>query len=225
MTSARQPALGPSLSALADIARALANEHRLALLALLQHEECSVEQLAERSGLSIANTSQHLQQLKRADMVHTRREGKYIFYRVSQGPVLAILDSLQQFLDFTHVQIQELITDSQQQRVPLDGVSLDQLLDYLQQDSVVLLDVRPEDEYQAGHIPGALHIPIDTLETRLHELPTDKTVVAYCRGPYCVLSADAVNILTAHGLMATRLCAGYPAWHTAGLRTAHHPSC
>ncbi|MGG4775982.1 ArsR/SmtB family transcription factor [Paenalcaligenes sp. Me52] len=224
MTITSQPTTQSSLGALADIARTLANEHRLALLALLHNEEWSVEQLAERSGLSIANTSQHLQNLKRADMVQTRRDGKYIYYRSSAGPVQAILSSLQQYLAFQHEQIQELLTDNQHQRERLDGLSVDELLVQIKADSVVLLDVRPDDEYRTGHIPDALHIPVPALQGRLHELPTNKTIVAYCRGPYCVLSSEAVQILHSNGLLATRLPAGYDAWQAAGLATAQTPT-
>lgn len=224
MTIVCQPLVNPSIGALADIARTLANEHRLALLVLLQHEEYSVEQLAECSGLSIANTSQHLQSLKRADMVQARRDGKYIYYRASAGPVHAILSSLQQYLAFQHGQIHALLTDHQHQRERLDGLSIEELLAHIHNDSVVLLDVRPDDEYHAGHIPGALHIPITALQTRLHELPTQKTIVAYCKGPYCLLSEEAVNMLHVNGLLATRLPAGYTAWQAAGLRTSHNPT-
>lgn len=224
MTSVCQPLVNPSLCELADIARTLANEHRLALLVLLQNGEYSVEQLAEHSGLSIANTSQHLQNLKRADMVQTRRDGKYIYYRIGTGPVHTILSSLQQYLAFQHGQIQELLVDNQHQRERLDGLSIEELLVQIHNDSVLLLDVRPEDEYCAGHIPGALHIPIAALQTRLHELPKQKTIVAYCKGPYCVLSEEAVHILHSNGLLATRLPPGYSAWQAAGLRTSHTPT-
>ena len=203
---------------LAEIARTLGHAHRLALLEYIANDERSVEHLAELSGLSVANASQHLQHLRRAGIVLTRRDGKRVLYRVSSGPISSVLASLRDYLAFQHAQIREVVSDSFTQRERLEGVSIDELLAQMQTESVVLLDVRPEDEFASGHLPGAINIPADELQHRLAELPPDQAIVAYCRGPYCVLSTQAITALHANGLPARRLNAGFPEWKAAGLR-------
>ena len=204
-------------TALADIARTLGHAHRLALLEHIAQEERSVEQLAQLSGVSVANASQHLQQLKRAGIVQTRRDGKRVLYSLGAGPLAPLLEALRGYLAYQHAEIREVALDSLSRRERLEGISIEELLLQMQSQSVVLLDVRPEDEFASGHLPGALNIPADALQQRLAELPKGKQVIAYCRGPYCVLSTDAINTLHAHGLPARRLRAGFDDWKAAGL--------
>ncbi|WP_088147539.1 ArsR/SmtB family transcription factor [Achromobacter denitrificans] len=204
--------------ALAEIAKTLGHAHRLVLLEHVAQGERAVERLAELSGLSVANTSQHLQHLRRAGFVQTRRDGKRVLYRLGTGPVAQLLAALRGYAEHQRAEIEEVIADSVHRRERLDGVSVDELLGLLASGSVTLLDVRPAEEFALGHLPGAVNIPPEQLERRLAELPADADIVAYCRGPYCVLSSDAVAALQARGLSARRLDVGFPEWKAAGLR-------
>ncbi|MGB8417020.1 ArsR/SmtB family transcription factor [Paraburkholderia sp.] len=204
--------------ALAEIARTLGHVHRLALLEHVAQGEHSVEQLSELSGLSIANASQHLQLLRRAGFVQTRRDGKRVLYRMASGPIANLLASLRDYAAHQHAEIQELVSDSINRPERLEGVPIKELLGRMADDSILLLDVRPEDEFALGHLPGAINIPAEELERHLGELPSAKEIVAYCRGPYCVLSTHAVAALRASGFNARRLEAGFPEWKAAGLR-------
>jgi rhodanese-related sulfurtransferase/predicted transcriptional regulator len=210
------------LEALADIARALGHPHRLALLEHIAQGERAVERLAELTQLSVANTSQHLQQLRRAGLVQTRRDGKRILYRSGDGPQANLLAALHDYANHQRNEMHGVISDSLQRREALEGLTVEQLLE--QRGSVVLLDVRPREEFTLGHIPGAVNIPATELRERLHELPGDVRIVAYCRGPYCVLSNDAVTLMRAQGLTAQRLAAGYPEWKAAGLQVDMPPA-
>lgn len=205
------------LTEIADLGRTLGNAHRLALLEHIAQGERSVERLADLSTLSVANASQHLQHLKRAGLVQTRREGKHVFYRLGNGPVLQVLDVLRQYAEHQHKEIRDLITDSLSRQDLLEGLSVQQLQSRLEEESVLLLDVRSEEEFALGHLPGAINIPVDVLENRLAELPLDQEIVAYCRGAYCVLSVDAVAALRANGLSADRLKNGFIDWKAKGL--------
>lgn len=207
----------------AELARSLGNPHRLALLELLAQGERPVDRLAELSGLSVANTSQHLQQLRRSGFVQTRREGKYIFYRLGDGPVLPLLTALRHYSEYHALEIQNLVADSRHQRNRLEAISRQELLVRMEDHSITLLDVRPEDEYAHGHLPGALNIPLGDLEKRLSELPQGHEVIAYCRGPYCVLSVDAVKALKAKGIKARLMEDGFPEWKAAGLKVEAKP--
>ncbi len=207
----------PLFVELADLARCLAHPHRLALLDHVERGEFAVERLAELSGLSMANTSQHLQQLRRAGLVQTRRDGKRVLYRLGGGPVAEVLAALRSHAEHIRAEIRALVADSFRQPEKLQAMSREELLGLMQSDGVILLDVRPEDEFAQGHLPGALNIPADELERRLAELPADQQIVAYCRGPHCVLSLDAVVSLRAKGLRARRLEDGFPDWKAAGL--------
>lgn len=204
--------------ALAEIAKTLGHAHRLVLLEHVAQGERAVERLAELSGLSVANTSQHLQHLRRAGFVQTRREGKRVLYRLGAGPVAQVLAALRGYAEHQRAEIEEVISDSILRRDRLDGVSVDELLGLLDSESVTLIDVRPAEEFALGHLPGAVNIPPEQLERRLADLPADADIVAYCRGPYCVLSSDAVAALQARGLRARRLEVGFPEWKAAGLR-------
>lgn len=201
----------------ADIARTLGHAHRLVLLHHIAEGEKAVEQLTELTSLSVANASQHLQGLKRAGLVQTRRDGKRVLYRLGSGPIEALLAALRSLAAYNSVQIRDLIAGSTGRSNLLESITREELLRRMREDSIVLLDVRPEDEFAAGHLPQAINIPVEELENRLAELPREKLVVAYCRGIRCVLSADALAILKARGWIARRFELGFPDWLDAGL--------
>lgn len=208
----------------ADIARTLGHAHRLVLLHHIAEGEKAVERLSELTGLSLANASQHLQGLKRAGLVQTRRDGKRVLYRLGSGPIEALLAALRSLSAYNSVQIRDLIEASSGRSNLLESITREELLRRMREDSIVLLDVRPEDEFAAGHLPQAINIPLDELENRLAELPRDRLVVAYCRGIRCVLSADALTILRARGWVARRFEQGFPDWLEAGLVVAGYES-
>lgn len=201
----------------ADVARSLSNSHRLMLLQHITQGECSVERLAELAGLSVANASQHLQHLKRAGFVQARREGKHVYYGLGSAPVTELLGAIRHYVEYQHHEIQALVADSLNRHESLESISREELLERLQTGDVTLLDVRPQEEYQAGHLPGAINIPAEQLDERLSELSQDQVVVAYCRGPFCVLSVNAVKALQKKGFLARRLNEGFPEWQAAGL--------
>jgi rhodanese-related sulfurtransferase/DNA-binding transcriptional ArsR family regulator len=202
---------------LAIVARAVGHEHRLEILEQLGQGERSVETLTERTGLSVANTSQHLQQLRRAGVVKSRRDGKRVFYRLSDDSVVFLLSALRTLAERNLAEVQQVVSGYFQKRDDMEPVSRTDLLERMRDKSVTLLDVRPEDEYALGHLPGALNIPFGKLERRLRDLPKSKEIVAYCRGPYCVLSFEAIAALRKRGYKVRRLEDGYPEWKAAGL--------
>jgi rhodanese-related sulfurtransferase/predicted transcriptional regulator len=199
----------------AAVARAVGHEHRLELLEHLGQGERSVESLAERLGLSVANASQHLQHLRRAGLVASRRDGKYVLYRVADDAVVDLLSGLRRVAERTVAEVDRLL--SGYFRDSLEPVGRPDLLDRMRDGLVTVLDVRPEDEFALGHLPGAVNIPLADLERRLADLPPDQELIAYCRGPYCVLSFEAVAKLRRRGYRARRLEDGYPEWKAAGL--------
>ncbi|OKO75816.1 ArsR family transcriptional regulator [Bradyrhizobium sp. NAS80.1] len=202
---------------LAEIARTLGHAHRLMLLEHIAQGERPVERLAELTDLTVANTSQHLQHLRRAGFVETRRDGKRVLYRLGNGPIEAVLTSLRGYAEHMRAEIRQLIADPINADGRHDSISRDELLERLLTGGITLLDVRSTEEYAFGHLPGALNIPADELERRLSELPRGREVVAYCRGPYCVLSTTAAALLEAKGFRVRRLAAGFPDWKAAGL--------
>ena len=172
----------------AELARVLGHGNRLELLEHAAQGERSVERLAQLTGLSLANASQHLQVLRRAGFVRSRRDGKRMLYRLGDGPVIELLGALRRYAEHGRAEVRGIVSDYFNRLDSLDPVSREALVKRLDDGSVVLLDVRPEDEFALGHLPGALNIPFADLERRLAELPKDTQIVAYCRGPYCVLS-------------------------------------
>jgi rhodanese-related sulfurtransferase len=205
-------------ASLAEVAQALGHAHRLELLEHLAQGERSVEELSARAGLSFANTSRHLQILRRARLVETERRGKYVLYRLAgDAEVVALVQALGRVGERNVAEVSRVMTDYFRARDALEAVSRDDLLARLQDGMVTVLDVRPEDEFAVGHLPGALNIPLAELGRRLGELPADREVVAYCRGPYCVLSFEAVAALRKRGYRVHRLEDGYPEWKAAGL--------
>jgi len=207
---------------LAEIAQALGHAHRLELLEHLGQGERSVDDLAARTGLTMANTSRHLQLLRRAALVEGRREGKRVFYRLSgEEAVVGLLRALSRVGEQNSAEIARVMTTYFRARDELEPVSRDELVDRLRSGTATVLDVRAEDEFRQGHLPGALNIPLGQLERRLAELPADREIVAYCRGPWCILSFEAVAALRQRGYQARRLEDGFPEWKVAGLPIAH----
>ena len=206
---------------LAQIAHALAHAHRLELLEHLGQGERSVEDLAARANLTLANASRHLQLLRRAALVEGRRAGKRVYYRLAGDEVVVgLLAALGRVGERNSAEIARVMASYFRARDEFELVSRDELLDRLRCGAATILDVRPEDEFASGHLPDALNIPLSQLERRLSELPPDQEIVAYCRGPWCVLSFEAVALLRQRGYHARRLEDGFPEWKTAGLPTS-----
>jgi DNA-binding transcriptional ArsR family regulator len=201
----------------ARMGKALASPQRLELLDLLAQGERTVEDLAEEAGLSIANASQHLRVLRQARLADARKEGLYVYYRLADPAVFELWRALRTLGERQLAEIDRLVAIYMRAPERLEPLSRDELRARLAADMVIVIDVRPATEYRQGHIAGALSIPITDLETRLAELPPTQEVIAYCRGPYCLFSDEAVSLLTAHGYRARRLAEGYPEWRAAGL--------
>lgn len=201
----------------ARIGKALSNPNRLEIIEFLAQGERSVDALAQVASLSVANTSQHLQQLRQAGLVTLRKEGQRVYYRLSGDDVVLLLNSLRDVADRHLTEVAHLVSTYLDTKDSLEPLLAAELLARARAGEVTVLDVRPAEEFAAGHLPGAINIPLSELEARLGELHPDQEVVAYCRGPYCVLSYDAVARLREHGLQARRLKDGYPEWKIAGL--------
>ncbi|TFH87990.1 ArsR family transcriptional regulator [Billgrantia azerbaijanica] len=205
---------------LAQVARALGNGHRLALLERLAQSSAAVETLASATDLSIGNASQHLQQLRRAGLVTASRSGKQMIYRLTDERIITLLGLLRQVAETNLAEMERLVSQlfaDDDAAGALEAVSSRELLAGLERGEVALLDVRPADEYEAGHLPEAINIPLEQLEAMLDSLPRDKEIVAYCRGPYCALSHEAVQRLRQLGYRVRRFEEGYPEWKAAGL--------
>jgi ArsR family transcriptional regulator len=201
----------------AAVAKAVAHPHRLALLEQIAQGERSVEVLADRIGASIANASQHMQQMRRAGLLSARRDGKFVFYRLADDAVLELLASIRRIAENQSAEVERVVQGYFQNRDGLEAVSRTDLVGRLEAGLVTVLDVRPEDEFSLGHLPGAINIPLRELEKRLAELDPRHEIIAYCRGPYCVLSYEAVAALRDRGFKVRRLEDGYPEWRAAGL--------
>lgn len=201
----------------AQVAKALSHAHKLELLELLAQRECSVEALAKVAGLTVANTSRHLQQLRRAGLIASRKEGLYVFYRIAGDDVIDLLRSLRRTGQRHISEANEVVVGYFNDRDSLEPVSRKELLQRSKDGLVTVLDVRPSEEYEAGHIPGALNVPLNEIEQYLANLPKEQEIIAYCRGEYCVLAFEAVATLRKEGFSARRLEEGYPEWKAAGL--------
>jgi ArsR family transcriptional regulator len=204
----------------AAVAKAVAHPHRLALLEQLAQGERSVEVLADRIQASVANASQHLQHMRRAGLVTARREGKFVFYGVTDSTVLDLLASMRRIAERNSAEVERVVRGYFHSRDSLEPVSRRELRSRLKAGLVTVLDVRPVDEFALGHLPGAINIPLGDLKKRLAELDPEQEIVAYCRGPYCVLSYEAVAMLRARGFKVRRLEDGLPEWRAAGLPVA-----
>lgn len=205
---------------LARVGRAMASPKRLELLDLLAQGECSVEALAGGSAMGITNASSHLQVLRRAQLVATRKEGTRVLYRLADDTVTRFVMSLRDVAHERLADLDRVVHDYFEARDALEMVSRADLLERAARGEVVVLDVRPHEEYVAGHIPGALSVPLNQLEARLRSLRKRTDIVAYCRGPYCVLAPQAVEVLRSRGYRARRLEDGMPEWRLAGLPVA-----
>jgi len=205
------------LTQFAAVAKAVAHPHRLELLEQLAQGERSVEVLADRIRVSIANASQHLQHMRRTGLVAGRRDGKFVFYRLADESVLGLLASLRRIAEVQSAEVERLVRGYFHDRDSLEAVSRLELVERLRAGIVTVLDVRPEDEFALGHLPGAVNVPLGELAKRLAELDPEQEIVAYCRGPYCVLSYEAVAMLRARGFKVRRLEDGLPEWRAAGL--------
>lgn len=201
----------------ARVSKALGNGNRLELLEFLAQSERSVEALAKLSGLSVANTSRHLQVLRQAGLVTARKEGLFVFYSVSGGGVVKLLAALQEVAQHNVAEVTRLVSMYLSSRDSMEPVTIADLRDRMGHGLVTVVDVRPKDEYAAGHLPGAINVPIDDIDKHFADLPRNHEIVAYCRGPFCVLSFEAVARLRNEGYKARRLETGFPEWKMAGL--------
>jgi rhodanese-related sulfurtransferase len=201
----------------ARVGKALASPKRLEIVDLLAQGERPVEEIAKETAMSVASASQHLQALKAARMVEARREGLYIHYRLSDEDVFRTWQAVRALAESRLAEVDRVVEAYLEDRDALEAVDATELMERLSDGSVVVLDVRPGEEYRAGHIPGALSVPVDALEAALQTLPKDRELVAYCRGPYCVFSDEAVALLRARGYRARRLRQGLPDWRAAGM--------
>ncbi|MEO8180444.1 MAG: metalloregulator ArsR/SmtB family transcription factor [Deltaproteobacteria bacterium] len=201
----------------ARIGKALASPHRLELLELLAQSERTVDSLAKETGLSMANASQHLQCLRDAGLIESRKAGLFVHYRLADDSVLLLTKSLRTVAERRLAELERLVREHFGERPDPEPVSMEELLDRARSGRIVILDARPALEYAAGHIAGALSAPLDELQERLRRLPKGKEYVAYCRGPYCVYADRAVQLLRASGRRARRLRDGFPEWKAAGM--------
>lgn len=201
---------------LALIAQGLASPQRLEMLEYLAQKERSVDELSQVTGLSVANTSRHLQVLKQASLVVVRREGKRRFYSLTGDDVVKLVSSLRNTAEKHLAEVERLMQSYLAHKDALEAISAEELLKRAEQGEVTVLDIRPEEEFKAGHLPNAINIPPDKVAQRLEKLECNQTIVAYCRGPYCLYSYDAVKLLREKGYKAQRLEDGFPEWQAAG---------
>jgi len=205
----------------ARVGKALSNGNRLEILEFLAQGERSVDELAKVTGLTVGNMSQHLQQLRQAGLVVSRKEGLKVYYRLSGDDVIDLLNTLRVVAERHVADVDRLINIYLTVKDDLEPVPRKELLKRVRDGVVTVIDVRPPEEFAAGHVAGAVNIPLDKLKSRLKELKTCDEIVAYCRGPHCVLAFNAVEQLRKKGFKARRLEDGYPEWKLAGLPTEH----
>lgn len=196
----------------ARLGKAFSSPRRLEMIELLAQKAWSVDELADEANMSTANASRHLQVLRKENLVRRRKEGTYIYYTLAGEDVYAAWKAVRQLAEARLADVQRIVETFLTDRDQLQAVTGEELEQWRDNGEVVVLDVRPAEEYAAGHIPGARSIPVDELDERLDELPKDQEIVAYCRGPYCVFSDQAVDMLRDRGYKATRLTGGLPDW-------------
>jgi rhodanese-related sulfurtransferase/DNA-binding transcriptional ArsR family regulator len=211
------PAKERLYQAIGRVAAALGSAGRLQLLEYVAQGERSVDALASLTGLSVANTSKHLQALRQTGLVSARKEGLRVYYSLGGDDVSLLLSSLRGVAEHRAADVEKLLRTWLAHRDELDAVPAREVLARLKGGLVTVLDVRPTEEFAAGHLPGAINVPVDKLEAYLSRLPKKKEVIAYCRGPYCLMSFDAVARLRRRGFKAKRLKDGFPEWRAAGL--------
>jgi len=208
----------------ARLGKALASPYRLELLDLLAQAERTVDSLAAETEASPANISQHLQVLRNAGLAVSRKDGLFVHYRIADPAVASLCAAMRTVAEQQYAELDRLVRDHFGDRSDPEPVQIDELLRRSRGGEVTIVDARPANEYAAGHIPGALSIPIDQLQQRLKKLPKSKAFVAYCRGPYCVYADQAVDLLRASGRRARRLAVGLPEWKSAGLPVETGPA-
>ena len=201
----------------ARVGKALGSPHRIEILELLAQGERSVDSLAAEVGLSLANASQHLQALRQAALVDSRKEGLFVYYRLADPAVFELCATIRRVAERRLADLERLVNEHFGERSKPAAVGMGDLLERMRSKEVTVLDTRPATEYEAGHIAGAISVPIDELQARLRSLPRDKEYVAYCRGPYCVYADRAVELLLKSRRRARRLIEGFPEWRAAGL--------
>lgn len=202
---------------LARIGAALSSGVRLELLELLAQGERSVDQLSALTGTTVANASQHLQKLKQAGLIVARKQGQFVFYRIAGDEVIGMLSALSRVGEAHVAEIERIVRMYFFSKDDFEPIPPAELLDRARRGLVTVLDVRPPEEFASGHVPGALNIPVEQLARKLRDLPKGKEVIAYCRGPFCLMSFEAVQLLRKKGIKARRLRDGMPEWRTAGL--------
>lgn len=196
----------------ARVAKAMASPNRLELLEAMSQGERSVESLSKASGMSVANTSHHLQVLRDAGLAASRKEGLQVFYRLSDDQITILLACLRGVAEQHLAEVDRIVREHFDKLDTLTPVGREELLKRIKADEIMVIDVRPAGEFQAGHIPGAINIPIEELPKQLKKLPGNQEIVAYCRGPYCMLAFEAVDKLREAGFQARRLEDGFPEW-------------
>lgn len=211
------------LEQFAGVAKAVGHPHRFALLEHLAQGERTVEGLADRCGLSVANVSQHLQTMRRAGLLVARREGKFVLYRLADDNVLNLMHAIHKVAERNTAEVEGVVRGYFNQRDEMEPISRAELRKRMKDGLVTVLDVRPADEFALGHVPGAINIPVGELKRRLAELPRRQQVVAYCRGSFCVMAFEAVALLREHGFKSRRLEDGMPEWRAAGLPVVMTP--
>lgn len=199
-------------SGLSKLLRALANPARLEIIEMLSQGEKSVEGIVQTTGLTIANASQHLQVLKNSNILKSRKEGHYVYYSLTNDEILNLYQQISKYAINEIAELEKVINKQRNDNHSTNAVSLDELNDFTKNNNILLLDVRPTIEYEFGHITGAVSVPMNELIERLNQLPVEKEIIAYCRGPFCVLADEAVKVLREKGYKVRRLDEGYPEW-------------
>ncbi|MDP1716697.1 MAG: metalloregulator ArsR/SmtB family transcription factor [Burkholderiales bacterium] len=202
---------------LARVGKALSSGNRLELLEFVAQGPRSVEELATMTRLSVANASKHLQELRRSGLVQARKEGLRVYYEVAGADVVTLIAALGRVAETRLAELEQILRTYIVARDDLEPVPAAELMERVRLGLVTVLDVRPPEEFTAGHLPGAVNVPVDGLARRLKKLPKTREVIAYCRGPYCLLSVDAVALLRTKGYKARRLEDGFPEWKASGL--------
>lgn len=208
-------------SGLSKLLKALANPARLEIIEMLSQGEKNVEQIVQTTGLSIANASQHLQVLKNSNILKSRKSGHYVYYALANEEILNLYQQISKYAINEIAELEKVLDKQRRENHSTNAVSLDELNDFSQNNNVLLLDVRPSFEYEFGHITGAMSMPMDEMMEKLNQIPTDKEIIAYCRGPFCVLADEAVKMLNEKGYKVRRLDEGYPEWKMKQLEAEH----